>query len=61
MDEVTVQTLDRRLLVVETENKGFKEDIVEMKQSQKETRLLITSTLITSVLGLVGIIASFMR
>ncbi len=48
--------LERRVIVIETEQKGLKDDIAEIKNSQKETRVLLMSTLITSVLGLIGLI-----
>ena len=52
--------IDKRVLVLETEQKNMKGDIVEIKESLKESRTLTLTTLITSVLGLIGIIATFL-
>jgi len=51
--------LDKRVLVLETEQKNMKGDIAEIKESLKESRMLTLTTLISSVLGLIGIVASF--
>ncbi len=53
-------SLDRRLIVLETEQNNMKGDIAEIKESLKEGRMLTLTTLISSVLGLIGIIASFL-
>ena len=49
--------LDKRLIVVETEQGAMKSDIKDIKQSQKEARTLAMTTLITSLLSTLGIIA----
>jgi len=51
--------LDKRVLVLETEQEHMKGDITEIKESLKESRMLTLTTLISSVLGLIGIVASF--
>ncbi len=53
--------IDKRLLVVETEQNGMKSDIIEIKTSLKESRYLIMTTLISSLLGLVAIVISMIR
>jgi len=50
--------LDKRLIVVETEQGTMKSDIQDIKQSQKEARTLAMTTLITSLLSALGIIAT---
>ena len=50
--------LDKRLIVVETEQNAMKGDIQEIKQNQKEARSLAMTTLITSVLSLLGILVT---
>jgi len=50
--------LDKRLIVVETEQGTMKSDIQDIKQSQKEARTLAMTTLITSVLSLIGILVT---
>ena len=52
--------LEKRIIVIETEQNNMKGDITEIKESLKESRMLTLTTLITSMLGLIGIIASFM-
>ncbi len=58
-DEFT--KLEKKVLVIETKQEATIEDIQEIKNSQKETRYLIMTTLITSILGLIGIVFSFVR
>ena len=53
-------SLVKRIIVIETEQNNMKGDIAEIKESLKESRMLTLTTLITSMLGLIGIIASFM-
>ena len=50
--------LDKRLIKVETEQDAMKGDIAEIKQNQKEARTLAMTTLITSVLSLIGILVT---
>lgn len=50
--------LDKRLIKVETEQDAMKGDIQEIKQNQKEARTLAMTTLITSVLSLIGILVT---
>ena len=52
--------LDKRVLVIETKMEGIESDISEIKQNQKEARLLTITTLISSLLGLGAIVFSIM-
>jgi hypothetical protein len=48
--------LDKRLIVVETEQSSMKDDITEIKQSLKESRILTITILASSLAGTVGTI-----
>ncbi len=49
-------SLDKRLIVVETEQSTMKSDITEIKQSLKDNRILTITILASSLLSTVGII-----
>jgi len=52
--------LDKRVVILETEQGIMKQDIMEIKQNQKEARALTMATLISSVLGLVAIVITLL-
>jgi hypothetical protein len=56
-----INEMDKRLIRVETRQDNMEQDIKDIKASQKESRTLVMTTLITSLLTLVGIIFSFVR
>jgi len=49
-------SLDKRLIVVETEQNGMKSDIDEIKQSLKENRVFTITILATSLVSAVGML-----
>lgn len=52
--------LDKRVVILETEQKGMKKDIQEIKQNQKDARNLAMTTLVTSLISTVGIIITLL-
>ena len=61
MDHANCQgynNLEKRLIIVETKQSTMESDITEIKQNQKEARTLAMTTLITSVLSLIGILVT---
>lgn len=52
--------LDKRVSIVETKMDGMEDNIAEIKQNQKDARFLTMTTLISSLLGLIGIIYSLL-
>jgi len=48
--------LDKRIIVLETEQSNMKSDITEIKQSLKENKIFTITILATSLVSAVGII-----
>ena len=56
-----INDIDKRLIKVETEVSVMKDDITEIKQSLKESRMFILTTLATSLIGAVGVLIQLLR
>ena len=56
-----INDIDKRLIKVETEVSVMKDDITEIKQSLKESRMFILTTLVTSLVGAVGVVIQLLR
>lgn len=50
--------LDKRLIVVETEQKNMKSDISDIKKTLKENRVFTLTILATSLVSAIGVIIS---
>ncbi len=57
----SINEIDKRLIKVETEVSVMKDDITEIKQSLKESRMFILTTLVTSLVGAVGVVVQLLR
>lgn len=49
-------SLDKRIIVLETEQSNMKTDITEIKQSLKENKIFTITILATSLVSAVGVI-----
>lgn len=56
-----INDLDKRLIKVETEVSVMKDDITEIKQSLKESRVFILTTLVGTLISAIGVIIMLMR
>jgi len=56
-----IANIDKRLAIVETEQRSMKGDISDIKQSLKENRVFTLTILATSLISAVGIIITLLN
>ena len=56
-----ITSIDKRLAIVETEQRSMKGDISDIKQSLKENRVFTLTILATSLISAVGVIITLLN